>query len=157
MSRSSCCTYCGWLHVYYRHTSTSVRTVLYARVVTSGTSYRSSYPHTVCMGCVVSHYLCEYLLMSSHDPQIFIDPYIHRSHVSGVYHSDGMYRILHPLRNSYAVCMVERMYPSTVYCIQCTVCIHVSHTWYVCIVHILLSVVVQQVVCVSHGSWLMIH
>ena len=80
------------------------------------------------MGCVVSHYLCEYLLMSSHDPQIFIDPYIHRSHVSGVYHSDGMYRILHPLRNSYAVCMVERMYPSTVYCIQCTVCIHVSHT-----------------------------
>ena len=121
-------------------------------VVTSGTSYRSSYPHTVCMGCVVSHYLCEYLLMSSHDPQIFIDPYIYRSHVSGVYHSDGMYRILHPLRNSYAVCMVERMYYSTVYCMQCTVCIHVSHTCYVCIVHILLSVVVQHVVCVSHVS-----
>ena len=143
MSRSSCCTYCVCLHVYCRHTSISVRTVLYSTV------YILLVLHTV---AVASHYLCEFLLMASRDPQIFIDPYIYRSHVSGVYHGDGMHRILHPLRISYAVCMVARMYCSTVYCIQCTVCIPVSHTCYVCIMRISLSVVVQHAVCISHGS-----
>ena len=79
-------------------------TVQYS-VYTIGTSYRSSYPYTACMGIVVSHYLCEYLLMTSRDPQISIDPQIYRSRV---YHSDGMY---HMSRSScYTYCVWFHVY-----------------------------------------------